>query len=441
MEPPTSAVEQEDSCPRCRSALRDELERCNTCGLTLTDVRLYRPKHFVWFALLFSGLTPIYMAATNLGRLGRKREKWLWLGLGFTGFVLLFGVFASLPEMETAGRFVGYLINLPIGWFAREQQKRPYRIGLRLGAKQASTFVGVLLGLGVTLLALAIPVVSLTAHYEIQFQRGLRALQEDRCEEAQEVFARLYRLDSEDFSAIYNLGCAEYCLGEWEAAIERFRAYVNHVADDPDGHALLGDCLAQAGRVRDAERSLQRALQLDPGVLERLFDSDPTIGMPGNAVHGTPHVQRCMTQLRAILDDPARLESTGWGLTLGPGLLQTMERDPEQNGEPLWLEASINGEWSMHVGQFVEPGRLEATLGSPRLRDIIGQVVDGQARPAERQEREYASLAQWRILGEPVTLVEKDGNVLLMQIEDGEKVIWIDLISAYPIESEALLLE
>ena len=130
--------------------------------------------------------------------------------------------------------------------------------------------IGVVLGLGLTLLALAVPVVPLTVWYEMRFASGVTALSEDRCEDARATFLDLLAFDSEDTLATYNLGVAELCLDDFESAATSFRNYTTREANDPAGHAMLAYCLWLDDRDNAARRSLERALELDPDVIERL---------------------------------------------------------------------------------------------------------------------------------------------------------------------------
>jgi len=106
--------------------------------------------------------------------------------------------------------------------------------------------------------------------YELRLADGVTALNEDRCEEAREIFLDLVDSDAEDTGALYGLGVAEMCLGQLDPAIGRFRDYATRMPDDPDGHAMLAYCLWLAERDAEARQPLQRALEIDPGVLERL---------------------------------------------------------------------------------------------------------------------------------------------------------------------------
>jgi tetratricopeptide (TPR) repeat protein len=266
---PESTV-TDSPCPQCDGTFTAELQRCSTCGFTRAGVRLYKPKHFIWWAMLFSGLTTIYMAATNMSRMGHRREKWLWLGLGFAGFVAVFAVLSFLPDVGAFGHLIGYGLNLPIGWYLRDQQQGLFKMGLSFGAKQASSLIGVVLGLGLTLLALATPTVPLTVWYEMRFASGVTALSEDRCEDARATFLDLLAFDSEDTLATYNLGVAELCLDHLEWAAKSFRDYATREPNDPDGHAMLAYCFWLNDRDDAARSRLKKALELDPGVIERL---------------------------------------------------------------------------------------------------------------------------------------------------------------------------
>jgi len=430
---PTERTAAELHCPRCSSALPEEFERCDGCGYTLVGVKLYKPTHFLWLALLFSGLVPITLAAMNFGRLGQRRAKWRWLGLGFLGFASLFAGLMLFPDVGSGiGKLVGYAINLPIGWAARDRQRDLYRAGLRLGAKPASTVIGTLAGLGVLALAIVLPVVPIMTYIEVQGQRGIEAIQEDRCEEAAEILRAVHRLNSEDELFAYNLGVAEVCLEQWEPAVDHFRQYVRLHDDDPDGHAMLGYCLVNVGREKEAEKAFLRAQAIDPQILDQ-FEFDPTAELALRPVEGTGDEQRCLEQLRVLLDAPIEDGPAEWGLALGPGLLQALAEHPFEFGFP----ARFFGPDGDLYGQLVDEEQLLPALRSDGLRQIVRHGIEGQARCADRDERELLrDVVPWNIFGEPATVLQDDARRLLVQIRDDDDMIWLDLISEYPIETE-----
>lgn len=106
------SVQTEESwCPSCNAGLADESQRCTSCGYSLAGLRVYNPKHFIWLAFLFSAMVPIYLAASNWGKIGRTRTKRLWLGLGFVGFALMF---TSLLYYETLAASVANSLAPPL---------------------------------------------------------------------------------------------------------------------------------------------------------------------------------------------------------------------------------------------------------------------------------------------------------------------------------------
>src|SRR5262245_10933182 len=142
----TPAKTEGTTCPLCDAALPDEGDRCPRCGQTLVGTRLYNPKHFVWLAPLLSMMVPVYLAASNWGRLGKTRTKWQVLGLGFLGLISMFVGLSFLPD--SGGRAAGYLINIPVAYVLMQKQRPLYAGALRLGARPASPFGGPSLGLG-----------------------------------------------------------------------------------------------------------------------------------------------------------------------------------------------------------------------------------------------------------------------------------------------------
>src|SRR5262245_21095224 len=112
-----SPPEREIACPSCGAELTED-PRCATCGLSLEGKRLFDPRHFHWLGLLLSALVPVTMSAINWGRVGRTRERNLWLILGFGGFVLLLSLLSALPK---SAAFLGWGVSGGISVLLRER--------------------------------------------------------------------------------------------------------------------------------------------------------------------------------------------------------------------------------------------------------------------------------------------------------------------------------
>lgn len=259
-------------CLKCRVAVSVEGHGCTACGYTLEGVRLYDPKHFVLLTFLLTAMVPIFLAASNWGRTGDGARKRRWLMIGFVCYLIFFGAVIVLPDLGTRGvRFIAYLINLPIGWLLRDIQRPVYKSALALGAKPASTFMGSIKGLGITLMAGAIPAAGFMSYLTIEESRAQAFLQEDQYEQAEAVYERLLVWNAEDENIKYNLALCHLCMERWEDAAEGFRAYLQRHDNDPVAHAFLGYALEHQGLYEEAERHYVTAEKLDPEVLTGLF--------------------------------------------------------------------------------------------------------------------------------------------------------------------------
>src|SRR5262245_39381373 len=159
------------ACPRCKAALTPESHQCDGCGYTLDGVRLYNPKHFIWLALLFSALVPIYMAASNWGRLGEPKKKWQWVGFGFLGLTVLFTPATLAPRHIPGGMLTGPLINLPVAYLLQTLQRPLFWAAGRLGARPGSVWKGTMVGLVLVAASLGLAIGGPWAAYQIEIRR------------------------------------------------------------------------------------------------------------------------------------------------------------------------------------------------------------------------------------------------------------------------------
>ena len=259
-------------CLKCQTPLSLGSQHCDSCGYSLPGVGLYNPQHFVWLAVLFTALVPIYLAAANWGKIGNTRAQRWWLGLGFLGFTLLFSLLALQSDNgRGAGWLVGWLIHPSLALWLREKQRPLYAASLRLGAQPGSLFKGWILGMGFLLGASVLPVASSIVKYQIEFLQGAQLIAQGQYEKAAPIFERILRQDPDDADAVFNLALCHLCLEQWEPAAEGLRAYLKQYDEDPDAHAYLGYVLQEQGQEEEAERHFAVAERLDPEVLTRLF--------------------------------------------------------------------------------------------------------------------------------------------------------------------------
>lgn len=276
--PATEEVAARDThdlvCLKCGAELRGEVRWCPGCGYSLADVRLYNPKRFALLAILFSALVPIYLAATNWGRVGESARGWKWLSIGFLGFVILLWLLSTLPDTGRSGEIIiAYAVNVPIGWLLAEKQRSLYRSGLALGAQPASTILGSLKGAALVVLAIAVLLVGSLVHLEFESRRAIALYEEGECAQAAALHEKTLRRFGEDEFVRFNLGLCYLCMERWEDAEHCFRSYVRLYQDDPQAHALLAMALYEQGKWDESEEHLETAERLDPEVTSRLFGS------------------------------------------------------------------------------------------------------------------------------------------------------------------------
>lgn len=241
-------------CLKCNAIVQPEQKRCPNCGYTLANVRLYNPKYFIILSLLLSAIVPIYLASVNWGRMGQISTRRKWLLLGLSGFVILFLCLLLLPDSGRAGsNLIGYLINLPIGYFLSTKQRPLYKKALGLGAIPASTFIGSIKGLGITLILLLVSIVAMVITTDSLLKRGQSLYEQNRCKEAASIFEWLLELDTEDEYLNYDLAKCYICLKQWDKAVDYLKIFLKFHDDDADAHQNLAYALEQQGNIEESE--------------------------------------------------------------------------------------------------------------------------------------------------------------------------------------------
>ncbi len=72
------------------------------------------------------------------------------------------------------------------------------------------------------------------------------------------------RVDNQSIRALHKLATSYYLTGNIESSIETTREVININENLADAHHLLGLCLRELGRIKEAELSFKRALEIDP---------------------------------------------------------------------------------------------------------------------------------------------------------------------------------
>lgn len=103
---------------------------------------------------------------------------------------------------------------------------------------------------------------------------GLIYLNQGRLSEASEQFRKA--LENRSYPtpeiAAYNLGKADYLLGDYAAAAEAYERSLAILPNNPEGRFELGMSYARLGRLAEAEKAFAAALQLRPDVARTRYE-------------------------------------------------------------------------------------------------------------------------------------------------------------------------
>lgn len=270
------------SCPKCASPTLLAGQPCQDCGLALTGVRLYDPKYFVWLAVLFSGMVPVFMAGTNWGRIGKTRTKWLCFGSGILVFGVLFAlVFHGANDPPRPALALNLLVNLPFGILLRDQQRSLFADALRLGAQRASPIKGLGAGVLIVICEGALVGGGISAFSEDEFRTGLNLMDERKYEQAMGRFEHVLKQNPNADGARFNIALCHLFLEHWDEGAKGFEKYLRRDNKKAAAFAFLAYIRYRQGRQAEGDALVSRALALDPKIMEKLFGSDqPRPGPP-----------------------------------------------------------------------------------------------------------------------------------------------------------------
>jgi len=213
------------------------------------------------------------MSALNWGRVGRTRERNLWLSLGFAGSVLLFWLLSLLPRSVALPAQLG--ASAGIAYYLRDRQHPLFEAGLRLGAQRSSTWKAVLAGVGLTLGALAIVILGSMAMYNLRFQPAIRLIQQERFSEAAVALEKVLRDHPDDPPATASLALCRLYEGRWDEAAAGFEKYLGLPrADSAMAYANLALVATARGQTMEADSLAARARTMEPAVFTDLYGSD-----------------------------------------------------------------------------------------------------------------------------------------------------------------------
>jgi tetratricopeptide (TPR) repeat protein len=235
----------------------------------MKDKGVYEPKRFILLGVLFSALVPIYISAANWGSAGRNRARYLWLGGGALGFILIVSLANLLPsaleELTRAG------VSAVSGYIAHRLSKsqRPlYEASLRLGAQRRSLFKGSVLGLGYTVGAMGIFAVMFQGVTQVQMEHGKHLLRQKRFAEAATVFQRELHWYHDNREAVFDLAFCQTVLGQYDEAAAGFEQFLRQNDRNAMAYAVLSMIRREQGRLSEADSLDARARALDPKIFD-----------------------------------------------------------------------------------------------------------------------------------------------------------------------------
>ena len=267
-------------CPKCDSPLQSDSAGDPACGCDLTCVRLYDPKHYFWLAFLVSAIFPIFMAASNWGRLGKTKTKHLYLGATFLACTFVSGLHAMFPSSFSGARFMVGAVSLALGLLLRDRQRPLFSAALRRGAQPAPLTRGLLGGLGMLVCLVLVFGAGFGVTYFIQFRRGLAFINEGNYRAAVPTFEHALQLAPEEDVVLLNLAYCYVMLEHWQEGADTLQRYVTRKRDNAYAFALLAYVRNRQGRHQEAEDLLSKARALDPEIIEKLWPQQDCPGPP-----------------------------------------------------------------------------------------------------------------------------------------------------------------
>ncbi len=247
-------------------------------------MRLYDPRHFALLGVFLTPVVPLYLAATNWGRMGRLRLKWLWLGFGLAGFALVtVALVVASPAWSTGQRALAIALQLGVGYGLALPQQADYESALRLGARRASLIKGAAAGVALTVVAIGVSfvlgVVTKASIEGFRYQYASDLAAQARYEQAIVIFDDLLQWDPEFDDALLARSICYGALERWDEAGTGLDLFLTREPRNPDALGLLASCRVQQGRQAEAESLAAVARELDPQVFTRLgFDFDSLAG-------------------------------------------------------------------------------------------------------------------------------------------------------------------
>jgi tetratricopeptide repeat protein len=258
-------------CPVCKHPATP-LPRCVVCGYEPAAVRLYNPKYFEHLAVLFSGVVPLWMAFSNFRRLGLKDRARRLLIIGVPLYLLIFAVLIVAPSVEDRlpRLAMALLVNYPVGWFLKREQRGLYADAVSLGGGTDRAWKGVVIGLGPVIAIVVAAVIIATPYLDRHLNHGRKLMKRGEYAAAAEAFERALAQDSTDAEALMRAVACRAYTGEVQASASHMRQYLRHYPRDARGWAILGELHEAMGDSAAADSVRTVGSRLNPNTVDSI---------------------------------------------------------------------------------------------------------------------------------------------------------------------------
>jgi len=116
--------------------------------------KLWNPKSFIIFSILFSFLPAGIMYALNYGRCGNKKSRWTYLIATIICFIAIFTLALIIPN--SIAKVLFFTANICLGSYFMKTQQKLYIEHIQNGGKRASYFLPITICIIITGLLIAL---------------------------------------------------------------------------------------------------------------------------------------------------------------------------------------------------------------------------------------------------------------------------------------------
>ncbi|WP_026884105.1 DUF1761 domain-containing protein [Clostridium akagii] len=115
---------------------------------TTSMKKLWNPRSFIIFSILFSFLPAGIMYAVNYGRCGNKKKKWTYLLSVIVGFIVATALTFIIPNNIT--KYAFFAVNAGLGTYFKTSQQELYSQHIQNSGKMASYLLPIIICIFVT---------------------------------------------------------------------------------------------------------------------------------------------------------------------------------------------------------------------------------------------------------------------------------------------------